>query len=310
MSTFRILPDNKIVQINHKETILEASLNAGISHAHACGGCALCSTCRIVIVEGEEFLSLPENAEKKLAKQLNFSKSIRLACQTKIKTNAHLVLKRPIIDEIDMELSNVMSSKSPLGLKKMGEAKELAIMFADIEGYTPFAEALPSYDIMHVLNRYFYLMGKVINKFRGNIIDYYGDGLLAIFGLYEQKPENAATLALNAGIEMNKELIKLNPYLQRMYNKTFKVRIGINYGSVITGSVGIEGMQKFSVIGDNVNMANRIETANKLFGTHFLISESMKGLLPSEIVLGEKFEAALKGKKGSHTLYEVVIPEN
>ncbi|UZR95516.1 adenylate/guanylate cyclase domain-containing protein [Chondrinema litorale] len=308
MPSFQISPDDKIVHSELEETILQASLKAGIPHAHACGGFAKCSTCRVVVETGSELLSKPGEAEKKLANKVKFPKNVRLACQTRIKGDGKLILKRPVIDDIDLELTNIMG-KNSLELQKMGEPKKLAIMFVDIEGYTPFAEALPSYDIMHVLNKYFYLMGKVINKKRGNIIDYYGDGLLAIFGLYESTPEEAALLAVEAGIEMNKELLKLNPYLEKMYCKSFKIRIGINYGNVITGTIGIEGMQKFSVIGDPVNMASRIETTNKLFGTHFLISESVKALLPEKVKLGKTCETVLKGKKGNHRLYEVLIPE-
>jgi adenylate cyclase len=229
-------------------------------------------------------------------------------CQTKINKVGEIVLKRPVIDEIDLTITNAMNLNASTNLRKIGEAKELAIMFTDIVSYTPFAEALPPYDIIHVLNRYFYLMGKVISKHQGNIIDYYGDGILAVFGLYAEKPKDGALLAVSAGMDMQKELGKLNPYLEKMYGKSFKVRIGINYGSVVTGSVGIDSMQKFAVIGDAVNMASRIETANKEFGTNFLIAESVKNLLPPEVSLGEKFQVKLKGKKGNYTLYEVLTP--
>ena len=91
-----------------------------------------------------------------------------------------------------------------------------------------------------------------------------------------------------------------------MYGKSFKIRIGVNYGNVVTGSVGIDSMQKFAVIGDAVNMASRIETANKTLGTEFLIADSVKELLTEEVSIGRSFKAALKGKKGSHTLHEVL----
>src|SRR5574341_87284 len=124
------LPDEREVETSEAETILQASLRAGIPHAHACGGKARCSTCRVLILEGLEHCN-PRNAkEKKLAERLHFGSEIRLACQTRI--TGEVKLRRPVLDEIDVELtSQIKAGAAP---SSVGEEKKIAILFADISG--------------------------------------------------------------------------------------------------------------------------------------------------------------------------------
>lgn len=301
MASIKILPDNKQIEIVDGETILEASLREGIAHAHACGGNAACSTCRVIVIEGSKSVEARNQPEKMLADRLHFTSDIRLACQTKI--SGDVVVNRPVLDEIDEALTNkLMSGGNVSG--RIGEQKKLAVMFADIESYTPFAERLPAYDVIHVLDRYFYLVGNVIKENSGRIIDYYGDGVLAVFGIKEE--ENPTFKAVKAGFEMFKALEKLNPYLNRMYQRGFNIRIGMHYGQVIIGTIGIEDSRKFTVIGDAVNFASRIESTNKEFGTRFLISQETYNHVKNHVEIGRTIEASVKGKKGTHNLYEVL----
>ncbi|MEL7002506.1 MAG: adenylate/guanylate cyclase domain-containing protein, partial [Bacteroidota bacterium] len=187
---------------------------------------------------------------------------------------------------------------------RIGEEKKVAIVFADIVSYTPFAESLPAYDVIHVLDRYFYLIGNVIKENNGRIIDYYGDGVLAVFGIKNE--ESAAIDSIKASCEMFDSLEKLNPYLQRMYKRNFNIRVGLHYGSVIIGTIGIEDSRKFTAIGDAVNFASRIESANKNHGTNFLISQDAYTAVKEHIKTGKVVNEKLKGKTGSHSLYEVL----
>lgn len=301
MPNITILPDNKVIEMSNNETILEASLRAGIPHTHACGGNAICSTCRVVILEGYTSVTSRNEPEKVLANSLHFTEDIRLACQTKVCGN--ITVSRPVLDEIDEELINKIMVSGD-ATSRIGEVKKVAIVFADIESYTPFAELLPAYDVIHVLDRYFYLIGNVIKENKGRIIDYYGDGILAIFGINDE--ENAALDGVKAGCEMFQALEKLNPYLKRMYKRGFNIRIGLHYGSVIIGTIGIEDSRKFTAIGDAVNFASRIETANKLNGTRFLISQDAYDEVKDKIETGRIIEVEVKGKTGAHCLYEVI----
>ena len=292
------LPDEKEVVVDVTQTILQASLQADIPHAHACGGNARCSTCRVVVLEGLQACA-PRNAkEQALAERFHFSPTIRLACQTTVTDDVKL--RRPVVDEVDMTLISQATTGTP---NRAGEEKQIAILFADISQYTPFAEALPPYDIIHVLNRYFYLMGQAIRLNSGTISDYVGDGLMALFGVDDST--HPALRAVKAGLEMFKAVEKLNPYLETMYDRRFQIRIGIHFGEVVVGTIGIASMKKVAAIGDAVNFASRIETANKEAGTSFLISEDTYAQVRGKVYVDRCVRLPLKGKSGEHALYEV-----
>ncbi|MGH7600142.1 MAG: adenylate/guanylate cyclase domain-containing protein [bacterium] len=295
------LPDERELETAEAETILQTSLRAGIPHAHACGGKARCSTCRVLILEGLEHCN-PRNAkEKKLAERLHFGSEIRLACQTRI--TDHVKLRRPVLDEIDVELTSQIKPGAAPG--SVGEEKQIAILFADISGYTAFCEALPPYDVIHVLSRYFHLMGQVISRHGGYISDYIGDGIMALFGI--EDPARAAVQAVKAGIEMLATVEKLNPYLETMYKKSFHIRIGVHYGEVVVGTIGVANMKKMAAIGDAVNFASRIEVANKELGTKFLISEDTYNEVRNHVRVNRCcIHVTLRGKSGEYVLYEVI----
>jgi adenylate cyclase len=301
MSRLYSLPDEREVETQASESILQASLRAGIPHAHACGGKARCSTCRVLILEGLEHCN-PRNAkEKKLAERLRFGPEIRLACQTRITGNVKL--RRPVLDEIDVELTSQINPGAAPG--SAGEEKQIAILFADISGYTSFCEALPPYDVIHVLSRYFHLIGKVITSHGGYISDYIGDGVMALFGL--ENPAEAALRAVKAGVEMLTTVETLNPYLETMYKKSFHIRIGVHYGEVVVGTIGVANLRKIAAIGDAVNFASRIEVANKEMGTKFLISDDPYQQVRDHVRVNRCCtHVTLRGKSGEYVLYEVI----
>jgi class 3 adenylate cyclase len=97
----------------------------------------------------------------------------------------------------------------------------------------------------------------------------------------------------------------LNGYLLKVYGRTFRIRVGLNYGEVIWSKIGIQDMEKLAAIGDAVNLASRIENANKQLGTHFLISEDAYREVEKEVVIKGVFEVEIKGKNGKYRLYEI-----
>ena len=150
MPTIHCLPDDRDIEVGDGETILAASLRADIPHAHACGGKARCSTCRVLVLEGLDMCGPRTRRENKLADQLHFSENVRLACQTTV--HGDLSMRRPVVDRVDLALSNLLGRKR--ATEQVGKEQSLAILFADIAGYTSFAESLMPYDVTHVLNRY------------------------------------------------------------------------------------------------------------------------------------------------------------
>ena len=302
MPQIHYLPDDRTIEIDDDDIILEASLRAGIPHTHICGGSGRCSTCRVLIVEGLEFCSPRTSPEEELAKKLRLEPEIRLACQTQV-AGGKVILRRLAIDSEDLESFNdEMSGK--LISAPVGQEKKIAILFADIRGFTPFAESLLPYDVIYVLNRYFQKMGYVINRNGGMINNYMGDGFMALFGL--ENSDKAAEQAVRAGVEMLEELDKLNPYFETLYRHRLRIGIGIHCGWAVVGNLGAEQNQSITAIGDAVNLASRIEAANKQVGTSLLISQETYEEVKELAIVDRCVSVQIPGKSGEYPLYEVV----
>ena len=295
------LPDERLIEVDEGATILEASLQAEIPHTHVCGGSARCSTCRVLIVEGLENCGDRFPPEQAISDRLHLDPTIRLGCQTQV--FGDIKLRRLAIDADDLELINdEMAGK--VQPESVGQEKHIAILFADIRGFTPFAEKLLPYDAIYVLNRYFRLMGQVISRYDGTINNYIGDGLIALFGVDD--PDRSAEKAVRAGLEMLEAMEKLNPYLETLYHNRLQIGIGIHYGWVVIGEVGTPDNKKFTAIGDAVNLASRIETANKQVGTNLLISEATYEQVKDQVIGSRSVEVQLPGKSGEYRLYEIL----
>jgi adenylate cyclase len=294
--------DNKTIETSGNKSILATTLGAGIDHTHVCGGNARCSTCRVYIMDGLDNC-LPRNEkEQRLAHRLGFPPNIRLACQTKI--TGDITIRRPVIDDLDIEI--ILKQLGDAPGTQLGQETDLAILFTDIENYTQFAEAFPAYDVVHVLSRYYQTMNEIIENYKGIISDVMGDGILSLFGVLHQS-ENSVLDALNSVREMNRALNPFNDYLKQMYDRTFGIRAGIHFGKVIVGNFDTGLMSKITAIGDAVNLASRIETANKDFGTTLLISESANAQIEGLVETRKVYHTRLKGKSGEYNLYEIKI---
>jgi adenylate cyclase len=299
MTRIAYVIDDKTVDASPGETILQTSLGAGIPHVHACGGHARCSTCRVQVVEGLDRCSPRNERENELAARLHFSPEIRLACQTTV--NGDVTLRRLVLDAEDIKVTAQGStSDAPAPI---GEEKKLAILFADIRGFTPFAEQLLPYDVVHVLNRYYLAVGRPILDNGGCIDNYMGDGLLALFGVNDTT--DAARHAVQAALGMLAAVEQLKTYVHMIHGRSFEIGIGIHYGDVIVGTIGVPGKKRVTVIGDAVNLASRIESATKICKTRLLISEQTFEAVREMIRPGSSHRVTLPGKSGEYLLYEV-----
>ncbi len=292
--------DDTTIPVAEGGTILQATLEAGIDHTHVCGGHARCSTCRVYVLEGLEHC-LPRNEkEQRIADKLGFPDHIRLACQTRIKGD--VTIKRVVIDDLDIEI--IFKQIGDESGTQFGREVELAILFLDIENYTQFADAYPAYDVVHALHRYYQTMNEIIEQHDGVISDVAGDGILALFGVLKPKP-NPVWDAVRAVHDMRAALVRFNDYLERMYGCSLGFRAGINFGKAIIGNFDTGLMSKISAIGDSVNLASRIEAANKEFGTRLLLSEAALEQIKDKVTPKAVHHTGLKGKPGEFALYEV-----
>ena len=293
-----IEPDDLKIDIEEEESILIASLRNNINHLSACGGTGKCSTCRIEITDGLENCHPRNNVEALLAKKLSFPENIRLGCQTKIKGNVSY--RRLLLDKRDADLNNQVTEQR---LESVGTLRNLTILFCDIQGFTPFSESLSAYDVIFILNRYFSIMREVIIRHGGEINNYIGDAILAIFGLKESRQQTLR--AVSASLEMLRAMDEFKTYLNNAYGNEFDIRIGLHYGEVISGSVGQGEDKKVTVIGDAVNIASRIEAINKEAGTRFLVSENVFEQVKDNVVVKNYLRLKLRGIKDLITLHEI-----
>lgn len=295
-----MLPENITIPAALDQTILEALLKAGVQQSRVCGGKGRCSTCRMMILEGLACCTSPmSEAEKTIKEQLCLDDSIRLACQTYVSND--ITLRRLVLDDHDTNIVNQLGDHHSSAI---GDEKCLPILFADIRGFTAFSESLLPYDVVHVLNRYFYRMDRVIQRHGGLINNFIGDGLMALFGL---KASDSPTLqAVKAGLEMLEEVEQLKAYLEKLFQKSFDIGIGIHYGEVVVGTIGAASLYKTTVIGDAVNVASRIESANKIMGTKLLISQAALDEVKDHVQIGKQDDVVLTGKSERYRLFEIV----
>ncbi len=281
--------------------ILQASLGAGIPHAHVCGGRARCSTCRVLVLEGLEHC-LPRNEnEERLARVKGFSPEVRLACQTTVSGDVRL--RRLVLDDKDIQ-GAIREGRADAG--DVGREAEVAVLFCDIRSFTAFSEHALPYDVIHILNRYFETLGAIIDRYGGYIDKYMGDGIMVVFGLDRTMKEPASRLAVSAALEMLEALPGFNQYLSKHFSHEFRIGIGIHTGNVIIGSLGYHKKKEYTALGDTVNTASRIEAVNKEAATSILVSGRTRELAGNGFVWGKQFSTEVKGKEEALRLHELL----
>ncbi len=295
----------KDVRTTSTATILQASLGAGIPHAHVCGGRARCSTCRVLVTQGLEHC-LPRNEnEERLARIKGFSPEVRLACQTRV--SGDIRLRRLVLDDEDIRVA-IREGRTDAG--DVGREAEATILFCDIRSFTAFSERALPYDVIHILNRYFETIGTIIDRYGGYIDKYMGDGIMVVFGLDRVLSEPSARLAASAALDVMEALPEFNEYLRTHFAHEFRIGIGIHTGTVIVGSLGYHKKREYTALGDTVNTASRIEAVNKDAGTSILASENTRELAGTGFVWGKRFSAEVKGKQEALQLYELLRRES
>lgn len=298
MPSLHTLPDGKNLDIDVGETVLEACSRHGIPHAHACGGRAMCSTCRIWVLDGLENCDARNEAEARLAERLLFGEEIRLGCQTTVTGDVRF--RRLVLDELDLDMTTQLA-RSRTG--PCGESREVAVLFADIRDFTVFSRSLSAYDVMYALNRCMYQFGEIIETNGGYVDNIMGDGIMALFGA--RGGADAALRSIKAAVEMLQATDRMKPYMEAMYGQKFELKIGLHYGEAVIGRIGTASNERLTAVGDTVNVASRIEEANKEMGTRLLISEELYRATDRYIVVRDYVRTRLRSETERRTLYEV-----
>jgi class 3 adenylate cyclase len=182
------------------------------------------------------------------------------------------------------------------GTDLQGEEREVSILFIDVRGFTEFAERAAAREVVASLNELYQTVVPVIERHGGHANKFVGDGLLAIFGVPERHADHAAR-AVAAACEVA-QLVREGE------GGELRVGLGVNSGRVVVGTIGGGGRRDFTVIGDPVNTAARVEAATRVTGDELLITETTLGLLgPAGEDFVERPSIPLKGKDATVGLY-------
>jgi adenylate cyclase len=214
----------------------------------------------------------------------------------KIKGSFKQYLSPKIIDVI---------TKDPDKLKLGGEEREVTIFFLDIAGFTTMSEALSPNQLVEVMNQCLTKFSNVIFNHDGLINKYIGDCIMAFWNAPVEQP-NHATKASLAGLDCIKALGPLNENFKKQGLPSIDCRVGINTGMVVVGNMGSSERFDYTVMGDSVNLASRLEGANKEYKTHIMISEATFEAAKNDIEARDIDLIRVKGKKEPRRVFELL----
>lgn len=177
----------------------------------------------------------------------------------------------------------------------VGDNRVLSILFSDIRSFTTISESMQPDDLVNSLNRYFSIMVDIIMKRNGVIDKYIGDAIMAFFGAPVKRDDDAIN-SVHAALDMVDALVEFNKKQLETGKPEFHIGIGLNYGIVTVGNIGSEQKMDYTVIGDMVNLASRMEGLTKRYQQSILISESLYRKVREEVPCRPIDKVAVKGK--------------
>lgn len=280
-------------------TLLDLSLENKIPHLHECGGNGRCTTCRVRIIQGYQNLSPPTAVEKNTANLRKWDPSIRLACQCYVRGDVQLQR---------LVWSSAEVNKLQLEVIPEGEAEErsIAILFCDLRNFTRITSQNLVFDMAHMLNRFYTVLGDPILMNNGIIYQYVGDEIIGIFGTAGGSRQKNCLDAVRAALGMQYAIERLNRFELKDFDTKFEIGIGINFGRAFIGHLGHPKHRQFTVVGDPINVASRIQGCTKAAGVRILISRAVLQSAPEDSLhIGKVIQKQLDGKDFPSELFEL-----
>jgi len=281
-------PDGRFVDVTPGTSVLEASRLAGIPHASVCGGRGRCSTCRVRVRGDIHSIDPPEVAEQRVLRRIGATENVRLACQLRPRGRVEVTPLLP-------PFAAAADGRRRVDFAQ-GSEREIAILFADIRGFTALSEGRLPYDVVFVLNRYFAAMGRAIESAGGHVDKFIGDGVMALFGI-GSGAQAGCREALAAARLMSDRLGELNLSLQAELDQPLRIGIGIHCGPVIIGEMGYGNAAAITAIGDPVNTASRLEGLTKEYECELVVSEEMVTRAGLDLTAFPRHEIEIRGKR-------------
>jgi adenylate cyclase len=231
---------------------------------------------------------------------LIFGYSFKFISENRSKEKIKLAMGKYLSQDI---MKNVVSNIDDLKLG--GKRAVVTVLFSDIRGFTSLSEKMSAEEVSMILNEYFSEMEPIITKYNGVINKFIGDAVMAIFGEPIQDinhPKNAVKCAY--------EMLKKVEYLREKWlhegKPKIEIGVGINTGEVFIGNIGTETRMEYTVIGDTVNLASRIESYNKVYKTNLLVSNSTYNYIADIADVIKISEVQIRGKAKKMNIYEVL----
>ena len=186
-----------------------------------------------------------------------------------------------------------------------GESREMSVYFSDIAGFTTISEGLRPEDLVALLNDYLTAMTDIVLSSGGVVDKYIGDAIMAFWGAPLPAPDHALK-AVRCAIAMRKKCDELRANWKDRFGHEVFARAGVNSGTAVVGNMGSKHKYNYTVMGDMVNLASRLEGANKPYGTFLMVSETTVAKLDGAFEVRELDRIAVKGKDKPVTVYEVL----
>jgi adenylate cyclase len=281
-------PDGRVVEVTPGTSVLEASRLAGIPHASVCGGRGRCSTCRVRVRGEIHSIDPPTEDELRVLRRIGATSNVRLACQLRPHSTVEVTPLLP-------PFAQAADGRRRVDFAQ-GSEREIAILFADIRGFTTLSEGRLPYDVVFVLNRYFAAMGRAVEAAGGHVDKFIGDGVMALFGI-ERGAEAGCREALAAARLMSERIPELNASLQAELDRPLRIGIGIHCGATILGEMGYGNAAAITAIGDAVNTASRLESLTKNFACELVVSEKTVSRAGLDLSAFPQREIEIRGRR-------------
>ncbi len=293
-------PGGREVLVPAGFTILEASRFAGIPHASVCGGRGRCSTCRVRVIRGAEHLPAATAEELRVLGRVGAPVHVRLACQVRPRRDLTVV---PLVPA-----SAGPGDAVGVGDHREGREVTIAVLFADLRGFTRLAERKLPYDVVFILNRYFEAVGGAITDVGGIVNQFTGDGVMALFGV-DSGPEEGSRQAVRAAAAMVARVHELSRTLADDLETPLRLGIGIHTGATVVGRMGYATTTYLTAVGDTVHVAARLEALTKDYACDLVLSEEVAARAGLDVSDHARHELTVRNREAPLAIFVVPSAE-
>jgi len=285
----------KVVIGRTGQTVLEALRQARVPHASVCGGRGRCTTCRIRVSDGIEMLAPPSRLELDALRRIEADPNVRLACQTRPASDLHIA---PLVP------ANAGPEAAGASGGVSGREQQVAIMFVDLRESTRLGEGRFPYDVVFILNQFFSEMSASLRATDGHYAQFAGDGLMALYGM-RSSLKRGCRQALRGAVNMARRLDALNQRLAPELDSPMRMGIGIHCGDAIVGTMGPPTSPNLSAVGDNVNIAARLESQSKVLNAPLVVSAQVADAAGIDLSRFPRHLAPVRGREVPVPVYAV-----